>query len=102
MNEGIQTTTGTATPEELGRTLIHEHVLVGYPGWELDAKAPRFRRDEAMARAVDGHCAECHVRLRPQHYNEVRRNDTLIQCESCMRILYFDPDAGPESAQAGA
>ena len=49
----IQTTTGTATPEQLGRTLIHEHVLVGFPGWELDARAPRFKRDEAMARAVD-------------------------------------------------
>lgn len=49
----IQTTTGTATPEQLGRTLIHEHVLVGFPGWELDAMAPRFKRDEAMARAVD-------------------------------------------------
>jgi len=49
----IQTTTGTATPAELGRTLVHEHVLVGYPGWELDARAPKFKRDEAMARAVD-------------------------------------------------
>jgi len=49
----IQTTTGTASPDELGRTLIHEHVLVGFPGWDLDAKAPRFQRDEVMARAVD-------------------------------------------------
>lgn len=49
----IQTTTGTANPDELGRTLIHEHVLVGFPGWELDCKAPRFKRDEAMARAQD-------------------------------------------------
>ncbi len=49
----IQTTTGTATPAELGRTLVHEHVLVGFPGWELDAKAPKFLRAEAMARAVD-------------------------------------------------
>lgn len=49
----VQTTTGTARPEELGRTLIHEHVLVGYPGWELDARAPRFRRADAMKRAVD-------------------------------------------------
>lgn len=53
MQTTIQTTTGTATPEELGRTLVHEHVLVGYPGWELDAKAPRFKRAEAMTRAVD-------------------------------------------------
>ena len=49
----IQTTTGTVAPGELGRTLVHEHVLVGYPGWELDARAPRFKRAEAMARAVD-------------------------------------------------
>jgi phosphotriesterase-related protein len=49
----IQTTTGSASPDELGRTLIHEHVLIGFPGWDLDAKAPRFNRDEVMARAVD-------------------------------------------------
>jgi phosphotriesterase-related protein len=49
----IQTTTGTASPAELGRTLVHEHVLVGFPGWELDARAPRFKRAEGMARAVD-------------------------------------------------
>jgi phosphotriesterase-related protein len=49
----IQTTTGVAGSEELGRTLIHEHVLIGFPGWELDARAPRFKRDETMARAVD-------------------------------------------------
>ncbi len=49
----IQTTTGTVLPGDLGRTLVHEHVLVGYPGWELDARAPKFKRDEAMVRAVD-------------------------------------------------
>ena len=49
----VQTTTGLASPDELGRTLIHEHVLLGFPGWNLDAKAPRFQLDEVMARAVD-------------------------------------------------
>lgn len=49
----IQTTTGTALPEELGKTLVHEHLLAGFPGWELDAKAPKFKRAEAMARAKD-------------------------------------------------
>ncbi|HVP30446.1 MAG TPA: phosphotriesterase-related protein [Myxococcota bacterium] len=49
----VQTVTGTARVEELGRTLIHEHVLVGYPGWELDARAPKFKRADAMARGVD-------------------------------------------------
>ncbi len=49
----VQTVTGTADVSELGRTLIHEHVLVGFPGWDLDAKAPKFKRGETMARAID-------------------------------------------------
>jgi len=49
----VQTVTGLAQPEDLGRTLIHEHVLVGFPGWDLDAQAPPFRRAEVMARAID-------------------------------------------------
>jgi len=49
----VQTVTGRARPQELGRTLIHEHVLVGYPGWNLDANAPRYVRSDAMARGID-------------------------------------------------
>ena len=49
----VQTVTGRVRPEALGRTLIHEHVLIGFPGWNLDALAPRFDRGDAMARAVD-------------------------------------------------
>ena len=52
-NTTVQTTTGSAPIDDLGRTLIHEHVLVGFPGWDLDAKAPPFVRDEVMARALD-------------------------------------------------
>jgi uncharacterized protein len=51
----------------------------------------RHRKGLAMSEARDGHCTQCHVRLRPQVYNEVRRNEQLIQCESCSRILYFVP-----------
>lgn len=32
----IQTVTGVTTPESLGRTLMHEHLLIGFPGWESD------------------------------------------------------------------
>jgi predicted nucleic acid-binding Zn-ribbon protein len=49
------------------------------------------RKGLALAEARDGLCTVCHVRLRPQVFNEVRRNDSLIQCESCGRILYFLP-----------
>jgi len=49
----------------------------------------RGRRGVAVVEARDGHCSVCHVRLRPQVYNEVRRNEAIIQCESCQRVLYF-------------
>ncbi len=49
----INTVTGRARPEELGSTLMHEHLLIGYPGWQMDALAPRFRRDDLLSRGVD-------------------------------------------------
>ena len=59
------------------------------PALALFEHVAKHRRGVALSEARDGHCSQCHVRLRPQVYNEVRRNDGLIQCESCSRILYF-------------
>ena len=60
------------------------------------------RKGVAMAEARDGLCTVCHVRLRPQVFNNVRRNDTIIQCESCSRILYFVPPAGQPAVSQGS
>ena len=57
------------------------------------------RRGIAVAEARDGLCTLCHVRMRPQVYNDVRRNDMLVQCESCTRILYFVPAAAAPGAE---
>jgi predicted nucleic acid-binding Zn-ribbon protein len=56
------------------------------------------RKGVAVAEARDGLCTVCHVRLRPQIFNEVRRNDGLHQCDSCTRILYYVPSAAPGTA----
>lgn len=53
------------------------------------------RRGTAVVEARDGHCSVCHVRLRPKVFQDVRRNDAIIQCDSCQRILYFVPPASP-------
>jgi uncharacterized protein len=57
------------------------------------------RNGVAVAEARDGICTICHVRLRPQVFNNVRKNDQIIQCDSCMRILYF-VSAGPAAPAA--
>jgi predicted nucleic acid-binding Zn-ribbon protein len=53
----------------------------------------RRRNGVAVAEARDGVCTICHVRLRPQVFNTVRRNEEIVQCDSCNRILYFVPGA---------
>ena len=57
------------------------------------------RKGVAVAEARDGLCTICHVRLRPQVFNEVRKNESIIHCDSCRRILYF---AGTSEASAPA
>jgi uncharacterized protein len=58
----------------------------------LFEQVSRARKGVAIALATrDGLCSACHVRLRPQVFQEVRRNDQIIQCGSCNRILYYIP-----------
>jgi predicted nucleic acid-binding Zn-ribbon protein len=59
------------------------------------------RRGVAVAQAKDERCTECHVRMRPMVYAEVRHNNTLVQCDSCQRFLYYVPPAA-EGASASA
>jgi predicted nucleic acid-binding Zn-ribbon protein len=63
----------------------------------------RARKGHAVAEARDGHCTACHVRLRPQIFQDVRRGDKLMQCDSCSRILYIVlPKPAPETQQTTA
>lgn len=51
----------------------------------------RARRGVAVAQAREEACALCNVRIRPQVFQEIRKNDQIITCDSCTRILY-DPE----------
>ena len=72
------------------RVKLTEHI--GAAARQLFETVARQRRGIAVVEARDGHCTVCHVRLRPQMFNQILRNTELIQCEHCMRILYHDPD----------
>jgi hypothetical protein len=49
----------------------------------------KSRAGLAVAPARNGSCEGCHVALTPQLYNEVRRNEEILTCERCGRILYW-------------
>jgi len=62
----------------------------------------RRRNGLAVAEAQNGICTICHVRLRPQVFNSVLRNEQIIQCDSCNRFLYFVPKTTPQDAGQAA
>ncbi|MGH9351326.1 MAG: zinc ribbon domain-containing protein, partial [Terriglobia bacterium] len=60
----------------------------------------RGRHGVALVEVRDGLCTGCHVRLRPQAYNEIRTQDIYMTCEACARILYYVPPVEGEAAAA--
>ena len=52
-------------------------------------------RGTGLAEAVDHRCSGCQMMLRPQVYNEVRTNERIVFCDSCQRVLYFNPENQP-------
>jgi predicted nucleic acid-binding Zn-ribbon protein len=60
----------------------------------------RSRKGIAVAIARDERCSQCQVRLRPAVFQQIRHNDTILQCDSCQRILYFVPPTPAPAATA--
>ena len=90
---GLQRSLDALSTERVGLVAaIDKRVLAIYE------TAAAKRQGIAVAEARDGICTICHVRLRPQMFNEVRRNDGIVQCDSCQRILYFAPAAASQAS----
>ncbi|HTG31966.1 MAG TPA: C4-type zinc ribbon domain-containing protein [Thermoanaerobaculia bacterium] len=78
----------------LSRGLVaqFERILDRYPG---GATAPVRPIERPGLKQREWHCSACNYRVRPQVVVEIRNGDTLVQCDSCKRILFF-----PEEEQA--
>jgi predicted nucleic acid-binding Zn-ribbon protein len=48
-------------------------------------------RGTGISEVLDHKCMGCQVMLRPQIYNDVRTGQQTVVCDSCQRILYFNP-----------
>ena len=87
----VQATLEIATTrrEELVKTLERRLLTL------FEQVAKRAKGVALSAATRDGLCGVCHVRLRPVVFQQVRANDTIVQCESCQRILYYVPPPPP-------
>ena len=64
--------------------------------YQLYERVRKNRRGIAVAEAVDGRCSACQLTLRPQFAQELKRGDKVMSCESCQRILYYNPPVAIE------
>jgi predicted nucleic acid-binding Zn-ribbon protein len=63
----------------------------------------KSRKGIAVAEAIEGRCSACHLSMRLQFFQDLRRGDQVMYCESCGRILYYNPpvetdEIGPAAA----
>ncbi len=51
-------------------------------------------RGTGLARAENQQCTSCRMGVRPQTWNQLREGE-LLTCDSCSRLLYWDPSMAP-------
>jgi hypothetical protein len=93
--EKTQARERTAVDEKAAAELQVERVAIVkdikpavYQNYERVRKG---RRGVALAEVVDGRCTACHIVLRLQYFQDLKRGESILPCESCQRILYYNP-----------
>jgi predicted nucleic acid-binding Zn-ribbon protein len=64
------------------------------PDWLARFDRIAASRGTGIALAVNQQCTGCSMGVRPQTWNQLREGE-LISCDSCSRLLYFDPAMAP-------
>ena len=57
----------------------------------------RIRRNgKAVVGVVNGVCQGCFMSIPPQHFNNILKGDRLLNCPTCQRILFHQPESDEE------
>lgn len=95
--------------KELGEALAERSEIKSKIEPKIYADYERIRRKTkgtVVAEAVDGRCDACMITLRPQFLQELKHGENVMYCESCGRILMYNPvvsfesQFGPEGTRA--
>jgi predicted nucleic acid-binding Zn-ribbon protein len=80
--------------KELDQCKTERKGLVGGLKPQVYSAYERIRKKwhgSVVAEATDGRCSACQIMLRPQFFQDLRNTDQLMFCESCGRILFYNP-----------
>ena len=57
----------------------------------------RIRRNgKAVVGVVNGICQGCFMSIPPQHFNNILKGDRILNCPTCQRILFHQPESDKE------
>jgi predicted nucleic acid-binding Zn-ribbon protein len=85
----------------LAETRTERKTVVSQMDPQLNAHYERIRkktRGTAIADATEGRCDACQIILRPQFFQDLRKGEQIMFCESCGRILTYNPVVAVEPA----
>jgi predicted nucleic acid-binding Zn-ribbon protein len=80
--------------KELAQTQEERKSVVGQMTPRFYTEYERIRKktkNTPIADATEGRCDACQITLRPQFFQDLRRGDQIMFCESCGRILTYNP-----------
>lgn len=81
---------------EAKRGVVRAEILTSETGEASLSTYDRIAKGKgtAVCEALNQKCMACQMMLRPQKWNDIRDRDndaTMMTCESCGRLLYYDP-----------
>jgi len=87
-----------------GRRQAREEAVqqVEQPTVDLYMRLLSGRKGLAVVGIKNGSCQGCFLALPPQLMQEVRRNDRVLTCSHCQRILYWSGEMLPAPSESGA
>jgi uncharacterized protein len=88
-----------ADQKEMNELLVDRAKILGEMTPKIASEYERIRKGRAgvaIAEVVQGRCSKCNMQLRPQFLQELKRQDSVMVCESCKRMLYWNP---PQSVE---
>jgi len=62
----------------------------------------KARKGIGVAEVIEGRCSACNLALRLQLFQELKRDDQIMACENCQRILYYNPPVKVEDLTGAA
>jgi hypothetical protein len=68
------------------------------PEWLARFDRIAAARGTGIARAENQQCTGCRMGIRPQVWNQLREGE-LLSCDSCSRLLYWDPALAPPAKE---